>query len=198
MNNNKTNDNAQSKAQQQQQNGSTASSSSSGQTAHKRGADSQGEQPTKSVRISADDEGDVTMGALDNDSRNNSQNHSKNDNNDNSNKVTFVYETVEQHHKAYINALQHGLVTEVYSPPRVVKFARKHKLVVGHSIDITCNNDKGEPWDLDDNSKRHQLIQLVVDTKPALIIGSPMCTMFSTLQNLNKNKNSTEHKQQVE
>ena len=113
-------------------------------------------------------------------------------NNNSNNKVTLFFDTTEQHHKAYVAALARNLVTEVYSPPRVVKFAARHKLQEGHSIDIQCNDENGEPWDLNSNQKRNQLIHLIVDTKPILVIGSPMCTMFSTLQNLNKNKRDEE------
>ena len=106
----------------------------------------------------------------------------------NKNILTLFYKKVQQHHHAYINALQSNLVTEVHSLPRVVKFATKHKLQPGYSIDIQRHDENGQPSDLNNNNVRNKLINLIAKTKPALVVGSPMCTMFSSLQNLNKNK----------
>ena len=79
-------------------------------------------------------------------------------------------------------------ITEVYSPPRVVQFADKHGLTPGHSIDIKCCDEQGNPWDLNEHKQRNKFIQLVRQTKPILVIGSPKCTKFLQLQNFNENK----------
>ncbi len=175
---------------QQQQSNTAASSSSSNERASKQTVEDEGEFASKAPRVGdpdaavPDDEGDVQMGALQH-------------NNKNAQCVTLYYNTVEQHHKACIYAVQRELVTEVYSPPRVAQFANKHNLTPGHFIDIQCADEDGTPWDLSNSSKRNKLIQLVVDTKPAIVVGSPMCTMFSSLQNLNYNKDTPEHQQQL-
>ena len=96
--------------------------------------------------------------------------------------ITLYFDTEEQLNKAHICAVQRNLVTEVYSPPRVVRFVDKHGLKPGHSTDIKCCDEQGRPWDLNEHQQRNKLIQLVVQTKPILVIGSPMCTMFSILQ----------------
>ena len=43
-------------------------------------------------------------------------------------------------------------------------------------------------WDFDKESDRKAAIKYVKEVKPWLVIGSPMCTMFSQLMNLNWNK----------
>ena len=145
-----------------------------------------------------DHEGDVSMSIdVDAISTNIHDNNECNKNNRDNNKankeqdytVTLYFNTKEQQSKAYICAVQRNLVTEVYSPPRVVQFADKHGLTPGHSIDIKCCDEQGNPWDLNEHKQRNKLIQLVTLTKPILVIGSPMCTMFSILQNLKKQRN---------
>jgi hypothetical protein len=44
------------------------------------------------------------------------------------NNIVLYYDTIEQHHHAYLDALSTGVVTEVYSPPRVTKHVGKHGL----------------------------------------------------------------------
>ena len=69
--------------------------------------------------------------------------------------------TIQNRHKAQINAIENNIVTEIYSPPRVNQFAEQHGLTAGHSIDITCEDEDGTPWDLGDKVKRNKLIKLV-------------------------------------
>ena len=103
-------------------------------------------------------------------------------------KMTFLYSSTLDRHKAHIYAVDSGLVTEVYSPPRVTKFAHKFGLRAGHAIDIKCCDDRGVPWDLSNIQRRNQVARLIIETEPILVIWSPMCTMFSLLQNLSKDK----------
>ena len=85
-------------------------------------------------------------------------------------------------------------VAEVYSQPRIVQEAAMRtydgtKLIPGWSLDLTlCDPSTGEPWDLADPKVQSRVKKLVVETKPFLLIGSPPCTMFSSLQNLSKHK----------
>ena len=70
------------------------------------------------------------------------------------------------------------LVSEVYSPPRVTKLLstlRGHPLAPGFALDVTCTDpDDGEPRDFDRKEKRDKALQLVRETKPLFLIGSPM------------------------
>ena len=47
------------------------------------------------------------------------------------------------------------------------------------------------------HAKRNAVIRLISETKPVLVIGSPMCTMFSSLQNLNNNRDTPEFRQRL-
>ncbi len=81
------------------------------------------------------------------------------------------------------------LVAEVYSPPRVTKLLSKlkgHPLAAGFALDITCiDPDDGLPWDFDSPAKRAKALDIIRRTKPLFLIGSPMCTAWSTWQRLN-------------
>ena len=57
-----------------------------------------------------------------------------------------------------------------------------------HAIDIKCCDNEGKSWDLSDVHRRNQVVRFVLETKPVLLIGSLMRTMFSILQNLFKDK----------
>ena len=76
-------------------------------------------------------------------------------------------------------------VSEIYSPPRVTMSARKHRLKAGLSLDITTNDADGVPWDFNNPAMRAKARQLVRETKPRLLIGSPMCTWFSAMMHMN-------------
>ena len=85
-------------------------------------------------------------------------------------------------------------VAEVYSRPRVVQEAALRsydgtRLEPGWSLDLTLNDPTtGRPWDLSCPKVQSRVKKMVVETRPFLLVGSPPCTMFSTLQALNKNK----------
>ena len=72
------------------------------------------------------------------------------------------------------------VVGEVYSPPRIVPVARAAGLPGGWSLDILTENAWGQNWDFDDPTVRAQAKKLLIETKPWILIGSPMCTWFST------------------
>ena len=69
-------------------------------------------------------------------------------------------------------------VAEIYSPPRVTEEAKKHGLRPGDAFDLTTG------WDFRNQKDRDLVLKYIDDYKPRLIIGSPMCTMFSALQRL--------------
>ena len=69
-------------------------------------------------------------------------------------------------------------ICEVYSPKRVTAQARKYGLKSGEAMDLTTG------WDFRIEDHRIAAKKYVTNVKPRLLIGSPMCTMFSTLQRL--------------
>ena len=85
-------------------------------------------------------------------------------------------------------------VSEVYSQPRIAQEAAlrtygKTVLKPGWSLDLTLDDPlTGQPWDFNKKEVRARVRKLVEESKPFMLIGSPPCTMFSTLQNLSKAK----------
>ena len=69
-------------------------------------------------------------------------------------------------------------IAEVYSMPRITTEAMKFGLSAGEAMDIRNG------YDFKLASDRHRAIEYVREVKPLLIVGSPECRMFSTLQNL--------------
>jgi len=61
----------------------------------------------------------------------------------------------------------------------------------------TCDPDDSKPWDFNDHAKQVKAERLVRQKKSLLLIGSPMCTAFSQLQNLNFAKMTEEQDQVV-
>ena len=69
-------------------------------------------------------------------------------------------------------------VAELYSPKRVALIAEKLELRPGEAMDLTTG------WDFNIERHRDAARRYLTKARPKLLIGSPMCTMFSTLQNL--------------
>ena len=84
------------------------------------------------------------------------------------------------------------LVTEIYSPPRVTKLLsklRSRHMMAGFAFDITVlDPDDGEPWDFNVKAKREKARAMIREQRPYALIGSPMCTAFSTWQRLNASR----------
>ena len=79
-------------------------------------------------------------------------------------------------------------VSEVYSPPRAVTIAEAAGLRGGFSMDLTAPGPDGKSWDFTKVEHRKRALALVRDKRPYLLIGSPPCTAWSNLQNLNRCK----------
>ena len=60
-------------------------------------------------------------------------------------------------------------------------------------MDLTTCDPEGKPWDFSDSRQRARAKKLVQQVKPILLIGSPMCRMFSKLQNLNRKRMGEEN-----
>ena len=73
-------------------------------------------------------------------------------------------------------------ITEIFSPVRVVAMAENMGLIGGLSMDLRTG------WDFTKAEDRERCRQYVRRTRPLVLIGSPPCTMFSRLQNLNWGK----------
>ena len=69
-------------------------------------------------------------------------------------------------------------LAEVYSPKRVTAEGEKMGLRIGEAMDLTT------VWDFRKQEDRDRAWRYVKESKPRLLIGSPMCTMFSKLQSL--------------
>ena len=73
-------------------------------------------------------------------------------------------------------------VAEVDSPPRVVQMAVRIGLIGGRSMDLKTE------WDFSFRANRRRAIEAILHDDPWIIGGSPPCTMFSLLQQLNVHK----------
>ena len=77
-------------------------------------------------------------------------------------------------------------VTEIYPPPRVTNWASKMRLAPGLALYLTCKGpDGGLQWDFNNPDKVAKARRIVQDSKPLLLIGSPMCAAFSHIDNIN-------------
>ena len=68
-------------------------------------------------------------------------------------------------------------------PPQ--KLVAKMGLRPGWASDLCTKDEKGRPWDFSDKATRNRAVRKVVEDEPLFIIGSPPCTDWSTLMNLN-------------
>ena len=79
------------------------------------------------------------------------------------------------------------VVSEVYSPPRVSGyFARNPQkyLGPGFALDLTTNDEHGNPWDLSDAKMQAKALDLVRTQKPLFLIGSPECKAWCSWQRI--------------
>ena len=76
-------------------------------------------------------------------------------------------------------------VAEVYSPPRVTEMAHQMGLKVGWSLDITTVDVDGRNGDFNEVEMRNTAVRKLLEDEPLLLIGSPMCIAFGTMNNLN-------------
>ena len=71
-------------------------------------------------------------------------------------------------------------IRDVYSPERVAKLCRKHRLTPGCSLDLTNG------YDFDKAADCERAWDIIRRDMPHTVIGSPPCTYLSALQELNK------------
>ena len=71
-------------------------------------------------------------------------------------------------------------IAEMYSPPRITEEAQRFGLKPGEAMDLSTG------WDFSKVEDRNKAWRYLHEKQPKLVIGSPMCTMFSTLQFLSR------------
>ena len=104
---------------------------------------------------------------------------------------------LEQADSEMLSCLLSVDVAELYSPPRVADEAKKFKLQAREAMDLTTG------WDFNRKGDREKAVEYVETNKPLLVIGSPMCTMFSQLQRFTswtaqKQRRWEDHKKHME
>ena len=60
------------------------------------------------------------------------------------------------------------------------------------SLDFTGCDEMGNPWDFNLKEQRDKAEKILDGQRPLLLIGTPMCTAFSNIQNLNKARRDPE------
>ena len=97
----------------------------------------------------------------------------------------------DENHSSEMFQELNAVVSEIYSLPRATRAARlltKLGIVPGFAMDITTNDEDGEPWAFDKEEQKAKAERKVLDTCPDLLVGSPMCKDFSPWQRLNQAK----------
>lgn len=78
------------------------------------------------------------------------------------------------------------VVMEIYSPPRVTEKAGEFGFESGGALDLSTG------WDLSRKDHQRKALQLIQKLRPALVILSPPCTVFSRLRGLSNHKRDPE------
>ena len=87
-------------------------------------------------------------------------------------------------------------VVELYSQPRIAQEAAIQKyggtdLMAGWRLDLSMRDPEANaPWDFSRKSMQDTVRKMVLGSKPFMLVGSPPCTPFSRLQELNFNARS--------
>ena len=91
-------------------------------------------------------------------------------------------------------ARKEGVISEIFSPPRVAAQAQLVGMRPGFSVDLETKRADGEYWDLSKDRHVEDLMNLIDTEKPEFLGGSPPCGPFSNLQNLVDARNNVEPK----
>jgi hypothetical protein len=81
-----------------------------------------------------------------------------------------------------------AVVSEIYSPPRVtaaIKLLPELRLIPGFALDLTTADSDFKLWDFDSKEMCERAMRKVKEDRSLLLVGSPMCTAFSTWQRIN-------------
>ena len=104
-----------------------------------------------------------------------------------------IHETIYNMEQQFIQTLFKDLiakmeVAEVYSPSRVIDMARQMGLRAGWALDSATQDVDGREWDFNQLAMRNRAVRKVFEDKPLLLVGSPTCTAFSQLNNINDSR----------
>lgn len=91
--------------------------------------------------------------------------------------------------KLLINQMQ---ADEIYSPPRVAEVADDMGMRGGWGLDVTTHDEDGMPWDFNDARMRNRAIRKMLQGKPLVFIGSPMCTGCNAMNRISHSRLSKE------
>ena len=78
----------------------------------------------------------------------------------------------------------------------MTKVAEKMGLKAGWALDICTQDSDGRPWDFTKAEMRNRAARKVIEDQPLMVIGSPPCTDWSTIMNLNWHKMSPEEREE--
>ena len=67
----------------------------------------------------------------------------------------------------------------------------------GLSLDITQHDEFGEAWDFNKRHMREKAKLMLKEQQPELLVGSPMCTAFSTWQRINRQRDLWRYKREL-
>ena len=87
------------------------------------------------------------------------------------------------------------VISEVYSAPRItqaLKMLPTQDISPGFALDLTTEDENGIPWDFTKADRREAARHKVEREEPMFLVGSPPCTVWSSLQVLNVNKSGRE------
>ena len=88
-------------------------------------------------------------------------------------------------------------VSEIYNPERFKEECERLGLMFGQAFDLQVIKPGGGPWNLSLEADQKLCRETLAATRPLLLIGSPMCRMFSNLMRLNRKHYSDEAWQQM-
>ena len=74
--------------------------------------------------------------------------------------------------------------------------AKKMGLRAGWSLDLTTTDENGNAWDFNKVAMRNKAARKLIEDKPRLLIGSPICTPFSQMNNINYSRMTREEVEQ--
>ena len=82
-------------------------------------------------------------------------------------------------------AIARGVVSEVYSPPRIAETAQRMGLTAGMSLDLSTCDENGVPWDFSKKERQDEARRRLREEEPALLVACPMCGPFSSWMAIN-------------
>ena len=89
-----------------------------------------------------------------------------------------------------------AIIAEFYSLPRISALAKElpsYGIAPGLALDLTVPDENGEPWDFSRPSMRAKPEELLDLQKPTVLVGTPMCTAFSSWQFITDKKRDPHH-----